>query len=179
MRKPCSSNVIQGNYVGTDITGMAALGNGYDGITDFFGLNNTTGGSSPGAGNLVSANRSHGIEIGGTAADPVRMNAIEGNRIGTTATGSASLGNAQDGVFLAAGASNNTVGGTVPTAGNLISANLSNGVELVTGATGNVVAGNLIGLARDGIQRLPNPTGVYVRTRRGTLSGARRPLPPT
>ena len=62
----------------------------------------------------------------------------------------------QDGVFLAAGASNNTVGGTIPAAGNLISANLSNGVELVTGATANLVAGNLIGTDASGALALGN-----------------------
>ena len=145
-----------GNRIGTDLSGTQAVGNGQDGVLIDSALSNTIGGTTAGAGNLISANRSQGIEIGGTAADPARMNVIEGNRIGTTATGSAALGNAQDGVFLAAGAVNNTVGGTVPAAGNLVSANLSNGVELVTGATANLVAGNLIGTDVSGALALGN-----------------------
>ena len=167
-----SGNVVMGNRIGTDRSGTQALGNGQDGVLIDSALSNTVGGTAAGAGNLISANRSHGIEIGGTAADPARMNAIEGNRIGTTATGSASLGNAQDGVFLAAGASNNTVGGTVPAAGNLISANLSNGVELFTGATGNVVAGNLIGTDASGEAALGNNNvGVVIYDTSGNTIG--------
>ena len=167
-----SGNVVLGNRIGTDRSGTQALGNGQDGVLIDSALSNTIGGTAAGAGNLISANRSHGIEIGGTAADPARMNAIEGNRIGTTATGSASLGNAQDGVFLAAGASNNTVGGTVPAAGNLISANLSNGVELFTGATGNVVAGNLIGTDASGEAALGNNNvGVFIYDTSGNTIG--------
>ena len=167
-----AGNVVLGNRIGTDRSGAQALGNGQDGVLIDSALSNTVGGTAAGAGNLISANRSHGIEIGGTAADPARMNVIEGNRIGTTATGSASLGNAQDGVFLAAGASDNTVGGTVPTAGNLISANLSNGVELVTGATGNVVAGNLIGTDASGEAALGNNNvGVVIYNTSGNTIG--------
>ena len=167
-----SGNVVLGNRIGTARSGTQAVGNGQDGVLIDSALSNTIGGTAAGAGNLISANRSHGIEIGGTAADPARMNAIEGNRIGTTAIGSASLGNAQDGVFLAAGASNNTVGGTVPAAGNLISANLSNGVELVTRATGNVVAGNLIGTDASGEAALGNNNvGVVIYDTSGNTIG--------
>ena len=70
---------------------------------------------------------------------------MAGNLIGTTGSGAGPLGNAQDGVFLAAGAIDNLIGGTAPAAGNLISANQSNGVELFSAATGNQVLGNRIG----------------------------------
>jgi hypothetical protein len=168
-----SDNFVLGNRIGTDYSGTQALGNGQDGVLINSALSNTLGGTTAGAGNLISANRSHGIEIGGTAADPAGMNVIEGNRIGTTAKGSAPLGNAQDGVFLASGSSNNTVGGTVPAVGNLISANLSNGVELVTGATANLVAGNLIGTDASGALALGNSNvGVVIYdTSANTIGG--------
>ena len=168
-----AGNSVLGNRIGTDRSGTQAVGNGKDGVLIDSALSNTIGGTAAGAGNLISANSSHGIEIGETATDPARLNVLEGNRIGTTATGSAPLGNAQDGVFLAAGASNNTVGGTVPAAGNLISANLSNGVELVTGATGNVVAGNLIGTDASGALALGNNNvGVFIfDTSANTIGG--------
>src|SRR5205807_1254597 len=47
-----SNNVVQGNYVGTDITGTLALGNGTNGIQILGAINNTIGGTSPTAGNL-------------------------------------------------------------------------------------------------------------------------------
>ena len=56
-----NQNVIQGNYIGTDITGSIDLGN-----TDGAGIvilgasttNTTIGGATPGAGNLISGNGS-------------------------------------------------------------------------------------------------------------------------
>ena len=52
-----SKNLIQGNYIGTDLTGTIALGNGSGGVSDNNGLNNTIGGTTAGAGNLISGNQ--------------------------------------------------------------------------------------------------------------------------
>ena len=106
---------------------------------------NTIGGTSPGARNLISANRVNGVAIRGTSTAPGQSNVVAGNRIGTTGSGAGPLGNGQDGVFLAAGAIGNLIGGTVPAAGNVISANQSNGVDLFSAATANLVLGNRIG----------------------------------
>ena len=97
-----SDNFVVGNRIGTDRSGTRALGNGQVGVLIDSAVSNTIGGTMAGAGNLISANRSHGIEIGGTATDPALMNVIVGNRIGTDASGTAPLGNNQDGVFLSA-----------------------------------------------------------------------------
>ena len=48
--------MIQGNYIGTDVTGMQPLGNNPTGITLRGGGNNVVGGTTPGAGNVISAN---------------------------------------------------------------------------------------------------------------------------
>ncbi|MCA9203155.1 MAG: hypothetical protein KDA59_08920, partial [Planctomycetales bacterium] len=56
-----TGNVIQGNYIGTDVTGTVALGNGRYGIQVSGGADgNTIGGSASGAGNLISGNASSG-----------------------------------------------------------------------------------------------------------------------
>ena len=54
-------------------------------------------------------------------------NVIQGNTIGTDATGTRALGNADDGVSISA-SSGNLVGGTTPGALNLISGNGQDGI---------------------------------------------------
>ena len=151
-----TGNMVLGNRIGTDLSGTLPIGNGQNGVLIASALANTIGGAAPGAANLISANRASGVAIGGTSTDPAQLNVIAGNLIGTTAAGSAPLGNAQNGVFLTAGASNNTIGGTTRAAGNVISANLTNGVELITGATANRIEGNRIGTDGSGAFALGN-----------------------
>ena len=75
-------NLIQGNFIGVDATGNAPLGNGGDGIFAWYATGNTIGGTAVGAGNVVAANRSHGLEI-----DLSNQNLIEGNLVGLEADG--------------------------------------------------------------------------------------------
>src|SRR5215213_11355711 len=69
----------------------------------------------------------HGILVEGARAT---NNSIEGNYVGTDASGNINLGNGDDGTHIGAnagvyvkGAANNTVGGTAPASRNVISAN--------------------------------------------------------
>ena len=57
-----NNNLVQGNLIGTDITGTLRLGNSY-GIRIMYAENNLIGGTEPGAGNLISGNSSNGIDI--------------------------------------------------------------------------------------------------------------------
>ena len=138
-----SGNLVEGNFIGVDATGNTALGNQGDGVF-VGGSSNTIGGSTTGAGNLISGNAQNGVNISGGAAN----NLVAGNLIGTDSTGSLALGNSSDGVQIT-GASNNTVGGTFLAARNVISANGGNGVFVQDGgstpSTSNVIAGNYIG----------------------------------
>ena len=137
-----SGNVIEGNYVGTDAQGAHPLGNNFDGVFIDNAARNTIGGTSPTAGNLIAANGSVGVQIGGSGAS---ANQVLGNFIGTDAAGRHPLGNVLDGVFIS-NAPTNTVGGAGAGAGNLISSNGSSGVQLFgAGSSGEVVQGNLIG----------------------------------
>ncbi len=158
-----SNNLVQGNYIGTDVTGTTSLGNGDNGINTFnFGgptaaiSSNTFGGVNPGEGNLISGNSSNGMEVNGSA---VTTNLIQGNFIGTDVTGTVALGNGNHGISIS-DSPGNTVGGSVAGAGNVISGNSFQGVE-ITGsssatATMNVVQGNLIGTQVDGTSPLGN-----------------------
>ena len=89
---------MAGNFIGTDVTGTLALGNGGDGMTiemgassNFIGgVDTNSGGSLAGLGNVISANKGNGILITGAGATGMQ---IEGNDIGTNLSGSAALGN--------------------------------------------------------------------------------------
>ena len=77
-----SGNTILGNYIGTDVNGTAALGNDSDGVNIVLGAsNNTVGGTTAGAGNVISENSGAGIEIDnpGTAGNAVLGNSIFSN----------------------------------------------------------------------------------------------------
>ena len=104
-----SSNLVQGNLIGTDPTGLIALGNTGPGIEiENASANNTIGGTSTGAGNLISGNTGPGVSISGTGTSG---NIVLGNLIGTSINGTAVLANAS-GVVIGAGSSSNTIGGT-------------------------------------------------------------------
>ena len=130
-----TDNLIQGNYIGLDITGRVALGNGGDGILVSDSNGNTFGGTVKGAGNIISANGSNGIELAGGFAS---NNLIQGNFIGTDNTGTRNLGNVGDGVL--AGVSINTVGGTHSLAAvcNVIAFNGGTGVGVPNNTTNGV-----------------------------------------
>ncbi len=153
-------NTIQGNLIGTDITGGAELPNNQSGINLFNAPNNLLGGSADSAGNTISGNRKHGVFIFGADATG---NSIEGNHIGTNSLGTAAVGNRLFGLVLRE-APGNTVGGTVAGAGNVISGNVSAGVAILnTGATGNMLFGNLIGTDATGTQNVGNSnTGILI-----------------
>src|SRR5262249_47795824 len=152
-----------GNFVGTDRTGTLARGNVQDGV--FVGggaTNNTVGGTTATARNLISGNSTAGVTItdAGTVA-----NTVAGNYIGTDVTGSAALANGVNGVLIQAGASNNTIGGLTATpgtgAGNVIAGNNNDAGIYLNGADSNLVQGNLIGLSAIGAP-LGNLAGVKV-----------------
>ncbi len=112
LRDRASFNLIQGNLVGTDITGAKDLGNSAHGIFIQAAAQNTIGGKTSGAGNIISANDASGVSVLGTGATG---NIIEGNFIGTDVTGTVGLGNGAAGVSIRDGTSNailsNSIGG--------------------------------------------------------------------
>src|SRR5207249_1894029 len=145
--------IVQGNYIGTDITGTRALGNA-SGVNLTNSANNTIGGASTGARNVISGNRRHGVHLGGPGSTG---NVIQGNFIGTDSSGSTLLPNAFTGVHLENEASGNTIGGTAVGAGNVISGTGpagAGGIAMFSGAGANRVQGNLIGTDASGTRLL-------------------------
>jgi hypothetical protein len=141
-------NVISGNYIGTDLTGMTALANTASGVM-IEGPGNTVGGATAGAGNLLSGNAGNGVYLLGLSAS---NNVIAGNIIGLDAAGNLWLGNAVAGIGLT-NAPDNLIGGLTPAARNVISANGDSGIYLLAaGAAFNVIQGNYIGTTASGTQ---------------------------
>jgi titin len=150
-----TGNTVNGNLIGTDVSGTVALGNLDTGIVLLSGpSDNIIGGTTPGAGNLVSGNEGVGILL-----DDIGTNAnqIQGNYIGTDVSGTEALGNLLSGIVIDFGASNNVIGGTEPGAGNLISGNDYSGIHIQnSGTTGNQILGNFIGTDISGTMALGN-----------------------
>ncbi len=130
-------NVVQGNYIGTDVTGLNPLGNS-TGLNVFRrASNNIVGGTSPAARNVIAGNGGTGIAIRDQFTDG---NTIIGNYIGVGANGVNAMGNFQ-GITITGLAGNTIVGGTVAGAGNVI-AHSSLEAVLVEAGVGNAIRAN-------------------------------------
>ncbi len=148
-----SNAIIQGNLIGLNAAGTAHVGNPNQGIN----LSNgsaTIGGTNPGEGNVIAAFT--GIEFGGNPALGHSTGTVQGNFIGTDATGTVALN-------LAGGSGIDVdhATGVVINGGNIISGNgigISMHSSGVSGASSDstTVQGNLIGTAADGVTALGN-----------------------
>lgn len=75
----CNSNVIQGNFIGTDPGARFALGNEAYGVFWEAGVGNRIGGTEPGAGNTMAFNRGPGVAILSGRSHALLGNAIFNN----------------------------------------------------------------------------------------------------
>jgi uncharacterized repeat protein (TIGR01451 family) len=163
-------NAILGNLIGTDATGQRAVSNQFAGIL-LRGLaaSNQIGGVLPGSGNLISGNDSGVILFGGQGTPGI---VIQGNLIGTDATGTNRIGNRTEGI-----SSDSSlpllIGGSSARAGNVISGNGSTGVMLSSpGHYSSVVQGNFIGTDRTGALNLGNGgNGIWLISPDNTVGG--------
>jgi Ca2+-binding RTX toxin-like protein len=157
-----TNNQLLGNFIGVDINGTTALGNGSDGVSVFAAPNNIIGGTIAGSRNIISGNGDSGIEI--VLASPNTF--IAGNYIGTDVTGTVAIGNADNGITTDAFPINITIGGTTPESRNVISGNAGNGIYL--DSRDNQVLGNYIGTQADGSSELGNTgNGIYISSLTG------------
>ncbi len=175
-------NVVEGDDIGTNAAGNAALPNGNNGVDIVSGASyNTVGGTVAGSANVISGNAYNGVVIAFAGASD---NLVEGNLIGTNAAGTAALPNGANGVEIQGGATNNTVGGATSAARNVISGNGSVGVLITdAGTNGNVVEGDDIGTNAAGTTAIANlghgvviTAGATANTIGGTSAGARNVL---
>ncbi|PYJ08552.1 MAG: hypothetical protein DME25_01225 [Verrucomicrobia bacterium] len=97
-----TGNVVQGNYIGSDAAGHLPVRNAGDGITLQGAANNAIGGTGAGEGNLLSGNTQSGVSFFVGAPS----NQVQGNLIGTDASGQLALGNGASGVTLLSSSAN-------------------------------------------------------------------------
>ncbi len=155
-----TGNLVEGNFIGTNSNGTVAIPNARAGVTIQAGATgNIVGGTSVTDRNVISGNTQYGVWIidGGTTG-----NVVEGDFLGTNAGGTGALANG-NGVVIAYGASDNTIGGSSAAAEDLISGNTNEGVVITSpGTMGNVVASDDIGTQAVGFYAVPNVTGVLI-----------------
>ena len=159
------SFTVQGNRIGTNAAGTAAVPNQSDGIfQDIFGTKIIVGGNTPAARNIISGNLGNGIRTGSFLNPMI----IQGNYLGTDISGSLPLGNGSHGVLI-----NDTNVKTgdpaTPGSGNLIAFNAKAGVA-VTGGAGNVISRNSI-FSNGGLGIDLNDDGVTPNTPGGPHTG--------
>ncbi|HTK75955.1 MAG TPA: Calx-beta domain-containing protein [Gemmataceae bacterium] len=178
-------NTVAGNFVGVDPTGTTRMPNGTfpvsgDGIRIENASNNQIGGTSPADRNIASGNAIDGIHVVGSRTAPAGGNLIQGNFVGVAADGKSPVGNrtepapapgAAEGNNLfgieISGGDNNTVGGTVAGARNVVGFNGA-GIEVDNGGQGNVIQGNFSGVGADGVTPAGNLLhGIVLRSSNG------------
>ncbi len=138
---PPTNNRVQGNYIGLNVGGTAALpGQHLGGGVILGGIENLLGGSLPGQGNVIAGNQSNGVRV-------ANRNTVQGNLIGTAADGVVAVPNSDNGVQLL-GSMNAIIGGSTPAAGNVIAGNTAAGIEVINDI-GSFIEHNRIGIGLD------------------------------
>ncbi|MBN1991821.1 MAG: right-handed parallel beta-helix repeat-containing protein [Anaerolineae bacterium] len=154
------SNTIKANYIGTNINGLAAIGNAMSGVLISEGARyNIIGGNTPGERNLISGNVD-GVIIRDL---DTMSNTVSGNYIGTNITGTSIVSNTNLGIIID-WAGHNLIGGNTPAERNLVSGNAYGGIIISVGAHNNIVKGNYIGTDASGTIDLGNTSyGILFR----------------
>ena len=148
------SNIIEGNYIGTNAAGTGSLGNLRNGV----GIecsNNLIGGTTANARNIISGNHVNGIAVATSTGNQPVGNLIQGNYVGTNALGNSIVGNLGNGIKIQTGSAS-SIGGTVPGARNIVSGNQYGIALALTDPSGNLIQGNYLGTNVSGTSALAN-----------------------
>ena len=178
-----SGNIVQSNFIGMDVTGMQASGNGTDGVL-LDGVGNLVGGAAPEMRNVIAGNgilnptRGSGVRIT-VSVTTTAANRVQGNFIGLDTTGQNAVSNLPDGVRIEAGSAGNLIGGREPGAGNIIGGNTGAGIALKVAGAGNEVLGNWVGLAAGGAALGNGGPGVAVIDTSQTVVGSTAGVTPS
>lgn len=158
--------LVQGNFIGCSRDGDAPLDMQYYGVL-IGGGDVTIGGTAAGAGNVVGGNGGSGLSmVNAPSNSPIRGVLIQGNHVGLHPATGAPLPNLYSGIQV--GELDNTVGGAVPEAANVVGCNRSVGIY-AAGESGNPpgppirILGNIVGADKSGLLDKGNEgCGVYL-----------------
>jgi T5SS/PEP-CTERM-associated repeat protein len=172
-----NNTVIQGNYVGVNAAGSVPLGSSSRGIHVSAGNGVIVGGTNSGVGNLINSSfgTSAGVLVANEDASIPNNAVVQGNLIGTDATGTIALRTLTYGVQLQT-STGTLIGGTNAGAGNVISS-VGDGIFIANSPTGALIQGNKIGTDNTGTIALGNSAcGIEIypdntTTTNGTIGG--------
>lgn len=133
-----NSNIITGNFIGSDASGISSIPNG-DGIIMNEANYNIIGGSTVNDRNVLSGNVNTGILMNNLC----RHNEIKGNYIGTDVSGFQILSN-YTGVLIQSQSNSNTIGGLTVSERNIISGNTEIGLYIES-SDSNKISANYLG----------------------------------
>lgn len=176
---------VQGNFIGTNARGTAALPNVFAGVA-VVGSGVTVGGTTSrpgtGAGNLISGNAQHGVTIESSFSSSSVNTRVVGNLIGTDVTGTNAVPNGA-GVTLYGGGGT-FIGNGAPSGRNIISGNSGPGIrssllQSTSRASSTRIQGNYIGTNISGQAALPNLNGIQLTYSIGTIIGGSTTRPGT
>lgn len=162
--KNSDDNIIQSNYIGTDLNGSTSLV-GSQNQSIGIHLDSASAGNVISELNVISGNLDKGIFINSAGTN---NNSVLGNYIGVDITGNTILTN-QIGISISNGASLNNIGGGLVTDRNIISGNV--GSQIVCSGAGtndNSILGNYIGIGADGGTIIGGNVGVTLDNNAGT-----------
>lgn len=112
-----SGLIVEGNLIGTDVTGNVDRGNDGRGVRFDGYRNSRIGGTGNASRNVISGNGQDGIEVRfGSAVN------VQGNFIGTKADGRTPLPNGRNAILLTTFTGNSLIGGGNPTVGDTCNA---------------------------------------------------------
>ncbi|MFK7732564.1 MAG: beta strand repeat-containing protein, partial [Pseudomonadales bacterium] len=163
LQNGAATNTIIGNYVGTNALGTAQIGNGNWGIALSSGSNNNTiGGASANARNVVSGN-TVGLDFTDASTSD---NTVLGNYIGLNAAGTANIGNGNAAIVVQNSAAANSF------ESNVIAGGSTDGIR-IDGADNTQILSNFIGTNAAGDADLGFlQEGIDVSNADGTIIGA-------
>ncbi len=164
-----NGTIIQGNYLSLSAAGTVGIGAAQRAIDVEVGDNVMIGGSAPGAANVVGTWSVRAVQLGEAGAFNASNVTVQGNLIGTDATGTVELSNGgADGISV----------GVAPNAkilDNVVANRSGTGIDVIgssLGVTGITIQGNKIGTDMTGTLPLPNGTcGIHVQDSWGPATG--------
>ena len=142
------SNMLEGNFIGTDVTGLVPDGNRGNGVAIVSANNNALFGTTPIDQNnpfvfynVISGNGRNGLLINNSNGTTVYANFF-----GLGANNSTPVGNRLDGVLINGHSDQTTFGANIPL-GNVAAANGKNGLEIAGSASRTISANTFAGVA--------------------------------
>ena len=123
-----NNSTIQGNYVGTDVTGAVGLGN-LTGVA-VGGSFNTVSGNVVASTKAILGHTGNGLVLSDPDRTPTSTtgNTLSGNKVGTAVNGTTDLGNDGNGIVVEAASNNTITGNTVAFNGSVLNGEVNGGV---------------------------------------------------